>query len=130
MTSTCPNPDVLRGLLDTSLPEPVQAEVVAHLDQCSSCQVALEQIKSGLDEHDDERANAREQGARNDEQVVGAVHEQEAQMAPAVPEARELRFAFAGVILNRDLADGEVLLRRADDHLGRELHAGRPQVEP
>jgi eukaryotic-like serine/threonine-protein kinase len=47
MTSTCPNPDVLRGLLDTSLPEPVHAEVVAHLDHCSSCQVALEQIAAG-----------------------------------------------------------------------------------
>lgn len=44
MTSTCPNADVLRGVLDSSLPEPVQAEVVAHLDGCSSCQVKLEQI--------------------------------------------------------------------------------------
>ena len=44
MTSTCPNADVLRGILDSSLPEPVQAEVVAHLDGCASCQVALEQI--------------------------------------------------------------------------------------
>jgi WD40 repeat protein/predicted Ser/Thr protein kinase len=44
MTSTCPNADVLRGLLDSSLPEPVQAEVVAHLDACSSCQVKLEQL--------------------------------------------------------------------------------------
>src|SRR5262245_36794718 len=44
MTTTCPSRDVLRGLLDTSLPEPVQAEVVAHLDTCASCQTALEQI--------------------------------------------------------------------------------------
>jgi eukaryotic-like serine/threonine-protein kinase len=44
MTSTCPNPTVLRGVLDSSLPEPVQAEVVAHLDGCSSCQVKLEQL--------------------------------------------------------------------------------------
>jgi WD40 repeat protein len=47
MTSTCPNPDVLRGVLDSSLPEPVQAEVVSHLDGCSSCQVKLEQIAAG-----------------------------------------------------------------------------------
>ncbi|HEX3147611.1 MAG TPA: serine/threonine-protein kinase [Gemmataceae bacterium] len=47
MTQTCPNPDVLRGLLDTSLPEPVQEEVVAHLDGCTSCQVKLEQIAAG-----------------------------------------------------------------------------------
>jgi eukaryotic-like serine/threonine-protein kinase len=47
MTATCPNPEVLRGLLDTSLPEPVQAEVVAHLDGCTSCQVKLEQIAVG-----------------------------------------------------------------------------------
>src|SRR4051812_25132847 len=44
MTSTCPNPDVLRGMLDSSLPEPVQRDVVAHLDECSSCQVKLEEI--------------------------------------------------------------------------------------
>jgi eukaryotic-like serine/threonine-protein kinase len=44
MTSTCPNADVLRGVLDSSLPEPVQAEVIGHLDGCSSCQVKLEQI--------------------------------------------------------------------------------------
>jgi hypothetical protein len=44
MTTTHPNPDVLRGVLDSSLPEPVQAEVVAHLDGCSSCQLKLEQL--------------------------------------------------------------------------------------
>jgi tRNA A-37 threonylcarbamoyl transferase component Bud32 len=44
MTTTHPDPAVLRGVLDSSLPEPVQAEVVAHLDGCSSCQVKLEQL--------------------------------------------------------------------------------------
>jgi WD40 repeat protein/serine/threonine protein kinase len=44
MTTTCPDDDVLRGLLDSSLPEPVQREVVAHLDDCDSCQSKLEQI--------------------------------------------------------------------------------------
>jgi WD40 repeat protein len=47
MTVTCPNPDVLRGVLDSSLPEPVQAELVAHLDGCPSCQATLEQIAAG-----------------------------------------------------------------------------------
>jgi WD40 repeat protein/serine/threonine protein kinase len=42
MTVTCPDPAVLRGLIDSSLPEPVQAEVVAHLDSCTHCQNKLE----------------------------------------------------------------------------------------
>jgi len=44
MTVTCPDPAVLRGLLDSSLPEPVQAEVVAHLDTCTNCQAKLEAL--------------------------------------------------------------------------------------
>ena len=47
MTSTCPDDEVLRGLLDSSLPEPVQEEVVSHLDSCSNCQNKLEQIAAG-----------------------------------------------------------------------------------
>ena len=68
-------------------------------------------------------------GAGHDEQPGGAVHEQEAQVAPAVPEARELRLALARVVVDRDLLDLEPLLARADHHLGCELHPGRPQVE-
>ncbi len=72
----------------------------------------------------------REQGrARHDEQVRRAVDEQEAQVAPAVAPARELRRAAARHVGDRELADVELLLRRADDHLGGELHAGRAQVE-
>src|SRR5262249_12817539 len=44
MTATCPDPAVLRGLLDSSLPEPVQAEVVAHLDSCAHCQERLQDL--------------------------------------------------------------------------------------
>jgi WD40 repeat protein len=47
MIKTCPDDDVLRGLLDSSLPEPVQDEVVSHLDSCTSCQHKLEQIAAG-----------------------------------------------------------------------------------
>ena len=47
MTTTHPDDDVLRGLLDSSLPEPVQVEVTSHLDSCSTCQNKLEQIASG-----------------------------------------------------------------------------------
>jgi hypothetical protein len=57
------------------------------------------------------------------------VDEQEAQVAPAVAEARELGLAAARVVLDRQLADVEVLLGGADHHLGGELHAGRAQVE-
>jgi predicted Ser/Thr protein kinase len=47
MSTPCPDEVVLRGLLDSSLPEPVQGEVVAHLDGCSSCQGRLEQFAAG-----------------------------------------------------------------------------------
>lgn len=47
MTSQCPDVAVLRGLLDSSLPEPVQVEVVGHLDSCVHCQGRLENIASG-----------------------------------------------------------------------------------
>ncbi len=59
-----------------------------------------------------------------------AVDEQEAQVAPAVAEARELALAAAGVVDNRELGDFQVLLRGPDDHLRGELHPGRAQVQP
>ena len=80
------------------------------------------------DERDD-RPDDEQQRAGQHEQVRGAVHEQEAQVAPAVLEARQLALAAARVVLDRELADVEVLLRRPDDHLRRELHPGRPQVQ-
>ncbi len=62
--------------------------------------------------------------------MVGRVDEQEPQVPPAVAEARELRLAAARVVLDRELADVELLLRGPDHHLGGELHPGRAQVEP
>ena len=59
----------------------------------------------------------------------GAVHEQEAQVAPAVAEARELALAAARVVLDRELGDPQVLLGGPDHHLRGELHAGRAQVQ-
>src|SRR5687767_2538218 len=47
MTATCPDPDTLRGLIDQSLPDGEQAEVTAHLDGCTSCQVRIEQMAVG-----------------------------------------------------------------------------------
>jgi eukaryotic-like serine/threonine-protein kinase len=44
MTATCPDPDTLRSVLDSSLPTGEQAEVVAHLDTCPDCQQTIEQI--------------------------------------------------------------------------------------
>src|SRR5262245_16963444 len=44
MNAPCPDKDVLRGLLDSSLPAPVQREVTSHLDSCTECQAKLESI--------------------------------------------------------------------------------------
>ncbi len=83
-------------------------------------------------DHDqlDHGAERRHHRSGEDEQVVGRVDEQEAKVAPAVAEARELRLAAARVVLDRELADDELLLGGADHHLGSELHPGRAQVEP
>jgi WD40 repeat protein len=44
MTATCPDLDTLRSLIDQSLPDGDQAEVTAHLDSCTSCQIRIEKI--------------------------------------------------------------------------------------
>ena len=59
----------------------------------------------------------------------GRVDEQEAQVPPAVAEARELRLAAARVVGDRQLPDRELGLGRPDHHLGGELHAGRAKLE-
>ena len=43
----CPDPAKLKHLIDSSLPDDEQSEVVAHLDACESCQKAIEYIASG-----------------------------------------------------------------------------------
>ena len=55
--------------------------------------------------------------------------EQEAQMPPTVADTRELGLAAAGVVLDRELREDEVLLGGPDHHFGGELHAGGAQVE-
>ena len=78
----------------------------------------------------DDGAEHGHQHARQHEQVRRAVDEQEAQVPPAVAEARQLGLAAARAVLDRELADVELLLRGPDDHLGGELHPGRAQVQP
>ena len=98
-------------------------------DQGVDVPAAAEEVDLREDEHADERAERGEHGPRQDEEVGRAVHQQEAQVAPPVAEARELRLAAARVVLDLDLGDLEVLLGGADHHLGGELHPGRAQVE-
>ncbi len=61
--------------------------------------------------------------------MVRAVNEQESKVAPAVAPRRELRLAAARVVVDRELADVEAALCRADHHLAGELHARGAQVE-
>ncbi len=51
------------------------------------------------------------------------------EVTPAVAEARQLGFATAQVVLDRYLADFELLLRGRHDHLRGEFHPGRAQVD-
>jgi len=80
-------------------------------------------------DHRDDEAEQEQDDTGHDEEVRRAVDEQEAQVAPAVAPARELRLAAARRVGDRELADVELLLRGPDDHLGGELHAGRAQVQ-
>ncbi len=82
-------------------------------------------------EHDqlDRRADSGHHGSREYEQVVRRVDEQKPEMPPAIAETGELRLASSGVILDRELANHELLLGRADHHLGGELHPGRPEIQ-
>src|SRR3954466_9140014 len=91
--------------------------------------LASEQRQVGKRGDRDERADHQHDDAREQEQVRRAVHQQEAQVAPAIAEARELGLAPARVVLDRDLPDVELLLRRPDDHLGGELHPRRAEIE-
>jgi hypothetical protein len=52
-------------------------------------------------------------------------------MTPAVAPAAKMRRTIAAVRIqgDRHLADAVSLQRRLDDHLGRELHARRPQIQ-
>ncbi len=80
------------------------------------------------DEHD-QRAEPGQHHARKQEEVPGAVDQQEAKVPPAVAPGRELRLALSAVVLDRELPDVEAGLGRPDHHLGRQLHSGGPQVE-
>ena len=62
-------------------------------------------------------------------QPARAVQEHEADVAPGVAEAVELRLADARVVVDRHLADGESAAVRLEHHLGGELHPGRVEVE-
>ncbi len=44
LPATCPDNEQLRRLLDSRLPEAEQADLVAHLDSCPSCQRTLEDL--------------------------------------------------------------------------------------
>lgn len=46
-TTPCPDTRALRDLLDDHLAAGLQAELTGHLDECSSCQGALEKLASG-----------------------------------------------------------------------------------
>ena len=65
---------------------------------------AAEHAEMGDDDELHDCADRRHERAREDEQVVGGVQQQEPEMAPAVAEARQLRLAAAGVVLDIELA--------------------------
>jgi WD40 repeat protein len=46
-STSCPDLTRLKGLLDSSLPEPEQAQLIAHLDDCPGCQQSLEEMAAG-----------------------------------------------------------------------------------
>ena len=79
-------------------------------------------------DHSDE-PEQEEDAARQEIQPAGAVQEHEADVAPGVPEAVQLRLADARVVVDRHLADREPAPIGLEHHLGGELHPGRVEVE-
>src|SRR4051794_38283865 len=67
--------------------------------------LAAEDLDLAEDERGDDGAEATENRSRHDEQVRGRVDQQEAQVSPAVAEARELRLTATRVVLDRELPD-------------------------
>ena len=65
----------------------------------------------------------------NEVQPARAVQEHEADVAPGITEAVQLRLADPRVVVDRHLAHGEPAAVRLEDHLRRELHPGRVEVE-
>jgi uncharacterized protein (TIGR03067 family) len=52
MLATCPNPTLLKQLLDGTLPEDGQSELTLHLETCDSCQRSLESLVAGKESWD------------------------------------------------------------------------------
>ncbi|HJT75869.1 MAG TPA: serine/threonine-protein kinase [Gemmataceae bacterium] len=54
MTRPAPCPDALhlRGLIDSSLPDNEQAQLIQHVDSCTSCQLSLEELAGGTTSSD------------------------------------------------------------------------------
>src|SRR5262249_27979103 len=80
------------------------------------------------DDHTGEPEQEQE-AARAEVQPTRAVQEHEADVAPRVAEAVQLRLSDPRVVVDRDLADGEVTSIGLEHHLGGELHPGRVEVE-
>ena len=76
-----------------------------------------------------DRAEEEQDEPRREVQPARAVEEHELHVAPGVAEAVQLRLADARVVVDRDLADAELPPERLEDHLRRELHPGRVEVE-
>ena len=81
------------------------------------------------DERHQKGADRADESSREQEEEVRVVDEHQAQVAPAVPEGRQLRLALPRMEGDRQLADLEASPRRPDHHLRGELHPGRLQGE-
>ncbi len=80
---------------------------------------------------DAQGAQGGQQAARIDEQELGAVQQQEAQVTPAVAPSLQVRPPRAAIRLQRGgrLADDEAAQGRLDHHLAGELHPGALQPQ-
>lgn len=131
MKTPCPDSSVLTALLDSSLPDPVQDEVTAHIDECANCQEKLEELaagsrvlvaaKSARDRSNPERTSAfwpalarleRERAPSTG--TLTATHAEQA-IVSSPSLTHELDFAFL------DAADDDKFLGRIDRFMIEEL---------
>ena len=86
---------------------------------------------SRVEPREEPRAEEDEEEPRPEVEPPGRVHQEEAEVPPAVPPGAQVRRPRPAVLAerDRDLADAKAEEGRLDDHLARELHPGRPEAD-
>ena len=76
MTTSCPTPEQLKGLVDGTLPDVEQTATQTHVDGCAACQQALESLVQGSESWDSALERLREEPAGTRETILSEAMKQ------------------------------------------------------